>query len=401
LGSRDWTSAERDPWPDLGEVEGNVRRWNNGRPGGRLVTPTVIGDANCLANGAKYPILPPPLVLIGDYDSRCPPLTIPAIDQSDCHFQQWALDVIAALYSADLAAITAAIQARYPTAVIHTELAATDLTPAISVVRISGTAIVLLAGTNSALLWAIQLVNGLITATDYRDYITLGVWQHGADVLSDVCIRAGVNATQPVIFCGHSLGGAIGAIQAFRAKQFTPGRNIGLLTWGAPRPGDERLITGLFGVNQQNYVANLDPIPLLPPSGWETLALRFVLPGNLLRGLEAFRSLQNRILLLPNGQQTMDFDEESILFYLVREITRWLTLPVDATAPYYHSVENYRRLTICPTQPPPPPPDFFYVGYGGGEGNASAISPIPVSSYILLETGDFILLEAAGKILVE
>ena len=401
LGSRDWTSSERDPEPQLGEVTTARREWDNGRNESQFVQPVLIGSRGCIQDGDKWPRSPSTIVLLGGWDSRCPVLHFPPIDQTDCHFQQWALDVILALYSGVLLNVTKAVASRYPTAVVHVEFATTDLTPACAVVRVNGFAIAISSGTQSVLQWVIQFLQGAIAPARNSFYTTLGIWQHGADVLSDIMLRAGVTNADSLIFAGHSLGAAISAIQAARARQAAPLRDIGLLTWGCPKPGDKRLIDLLFRVRQNNYVAPLDPVPLLPPSGWDAIALRFLLPGNILGACYDFVPLQNRMQLQSLGRPTLDFEEESILFYLVREVIRWLAFPSDATAPYYHAADNYRRLTVCPDHPPPPPPNFFYIAFGGGIGNGSSAAPPPAGNFVALEDGSYILLENGDKIVVE
>lgn len=91
LGSRIWTSDEREPEPNLGEVTSAAQSWRDGT----LVVPAppavVLGDARCLAEGETYPV---PVIagrtLLAGVDSRCwtlqgqnPPPFVPEQDVLD------------------------------------------------------------------------------------------------------------------------------------------------------------------------------------------------------------------------------------------------------------------------------------------------------------------------------
>lgn len=96
-----------------------------------------------------------------------------------------------------------------------------------------------------------------------------------AELLSDA-VRRG----ERIYITGHSLGGAVAYLVAYRAMRDIPGflSNLaGVLTFGAPRPGDESFHaayadSGLETVTTR-YVAGLDIVPHLAPRWRETPAL--------------------------------------------------------------------------------------------------------------------------------
>jgi len=66
----------------------------------------------------------------------------------------------------------------------------------------------------------------------------------------------------PVLYAGHSLGGALAAMAASRRAP------DGLYTFGAPRPGNEGFGRTLEGVRAHRVVNGRDVCTALPPRGW-------------------------------------------------------------------------------------------------------------------------------------
>lgn len=71
----------------------------------------------------------------------------------------------------------------------------------------------------------------------------------------------------PIVFVGHSLGGAVAAIGAVHFQMAFPQRLVGLVTVGAPRAGDVRFAEYLgaeSGIPSSHLVNDWDVIPCLP-----------------------------------------------------------------------------------------------------------------------------------------
>src|SRR5688572_20852694 len=85
-----------------------------------------------------------------------------------------------------------------------------------------------------------------------------------AKVFPTVKLYAGVR--KPVWITGHSLGGALATLMAFRLKPLTP-NVVGLYTFGAPRVGNKEFRSAFLskGFKYGRWVNDRDPAPVLPP----------------------------------------------------------------------------------------------------------------------------------------
>jgi hypothetical protein len=71
VGSLNWTNDEREPPPTLGELSGGKRPYSKGAP---LVTPPppiLVGSAECVQSGDRFPPPVVPRTIVGGLDSRC------------------------------------------------------------------------------------------------------------------------------------------------------------------------------------------------------------------------------------------------------------------------------------------------------------------------------------------
>lgn len=333
----------------------------------------MIGQADCFEFGERLPLEVLP-VLAGGWDTRCPPLRRRLIDQTDCHFQQWSLTVIDALYAGNATDVLAALAVRFPTGTFRVRLPGDTVAPGVAIVRLPGQAIVVVSGTTNGLQVIAQVLAGLIGPTQFPDYQTLPVWMVGASAIADELLDAAVGADDALTFVGHSLGGATAAICAARAIGFKPTRDVGLVTFGAPKPGDVGLSFALKLVLQSHYIAQGDPIPFLPPSGLEAVALQLLVSPLALQACRDFLPFGGRLLLNNDGSIQSEFDGSSIALFLYREVFRLLNDGYEWSLPYAHSPSNYRRLIVCPTEAIPPIA-FRYLAWGGGGGGGSARFP--------------------------
>jgi hypothetical protein len=79
-------------------------------------------------------------------------------------------------------------------------------------------------------------------------------------------IEKDIEENDEVIFCGHSLGGALATIGSLYYSFLYPDKDISCVTFGSPRVGDNRFVE-LFDErisNSLRYVNDNDPIPCVP-----------------------------------------------------------------------------------------------------------------------------------------
>ena len=77
------------------------------------------------------------------------------------------------------------------------------------------------------------------------------------------------HAGQPVLICGHSLGGAVALILAQMLRLRRP-CEVQLYTYGAPRAADATFVRAAQGLVHQRMVNHNDPIPSVPGSWMST-----------------------------------------------------------------------------------------------------------------------------------
>lgn len=72
LGSRNWTTDEREPWPALGETPFDPRPYDKGAIRAGNPPAILLGTADCIANGETLPLpaFVPPRTFPGGFDSR-------------------------------------------------------------------------------------------------------------------------------------------------------------------------------------------------------------------------------------------------------------------------------------------------------------------------------------------
>jgi hypothetical protein len=78
-----------------------------------------------------------------------------------------------------------------------------------------------------------------------------------------------INSTKEVCITGHSLGGALATIHAFRLRYFIQNRIV-LTTFGSPRVGNDGFSRHMLNIIDKSYryVNGYDIIPHVPPSNY-------------------------------------------------------------------------------------------------------------------------------------
>jgi len=285
LGSRDWTSDERNPWPALGEWQG-ARQYYSGAPPFPFPLPVLIGSADCLILGETEPASD--RTFVSGFDSRCyltslllPPVRPSRVDVNDGHTQSQLADIQEMLYN-DAALAATMLQAFLGPGSTVSYVADGSGPYSGSLIGISPTQqVIMSSGTTNQQQWAFQLLYAGLGMTDYSTYSTNAQWFANAVVLNDRAVAAGIDLNKPITIVGHSYGGATALVLAGQILTAHPSADLAVLTYGAPRAGDSRLASLLKPIPQANIVAIGDPIGGLPPTGLDLLPFSLFVPGPL------------------------------------------------------------------------------------------------------------------------
>lgn len=160
---------------------------------------------------------------------------------------------------------------------------ADEITPGTGLIVLPACAVVVISGTTNLGQWQQQIfLNGLVstnygTAGNADAARCAGVYKTAADNIS-TRIAAAV-ADKQLLIVGHSMGGAVAEVLAYKRRR-AGRRGDKILTFAAPKPGDEALAAALpTSATFQRRLTNAgDFVPGLPPDlGAARLAVPLVL----------------------------------------------------------------------------------------------------------------------------
>jgi len=361
-GSRDWTSDVRFPWPALGELPGKVRRYTRGVSQVTIPLPLVIGDADCFANGETFPRIGPAPVYYEGFDIRCPGISItpppedgPVIDIADCHTQKFLARLTESVYTSSRSAVESILALRYPGSLAVYYPPNTMPQPGFVVSIIGTTTIVAISGTTNLLQWLGQVLSGLVRPFNNGQFTTYSFWQAAANY---VFARLSLTATDPdgqIVFVGHSYGGAVANLCGLVCKNARKERRVSVLTFGSPKPGDDRLNLALRSLQHIHLVADGDIVPYTPPSGTTATLLVWLVSSGVLRNCSSFAWLENSELLNEDGTRAEIAEESAPYDILLDYFLTYVLSPPTLVPGWQHWMENYIRLIVCPGEDPSRP----------------------------------------------
>lgn len=339
LLSRDWTSDERNPWPDLGEAN-TPRAYDSGEPLQPEPVANLIGDSSCLENGENpddtadsllngYPLpcyMPRAWRFVPDIGGRT--------------FATEMARVVSDLYDNNGNAgprLNDAIGGNnavvFPTTVGETPsgaIASSEL----------GTFVVL-AGTDNLGDLTLQGFLGLPPPTSFGPYSTLPLWQIAALNYCDRIDAFGPDLSKPLFLCGHSYGAAVAAVLATKYRIGLPDRVIILRTFGMPVVGDARMKAILDTVDRQ-HIANVGDFVCVVPSSHLGVQLNLIAVTAQVLGLLGEWTFQgNQFLLYDTGQLIADDTNNVFQLGNLSAIARSLFDSTPVNPPFTHPIAVY------------------------------------------------------------
>jgi len=371
FGSRNWRNADDVPNPEhRGEVWGSVQRWSNGSSSTRKPPEIQVGTNANFSEQWDWPVGSIDRTLINGIDSRCfvlaniPLVTAEEVFAVDNPNVQLALaEVIKRLYDDDTIPVTQFFSDWFGPSTVVTHFPRSGLTPRMVLVQTSEFSVVVAEGTSDFQQLAMQAMRSGSGPTDVGSWGTNPLWFDQATIFSQRLETAGVNPATPILFAGHSYGGAILTNLAAKYRVAQPDRNIALLTFGTPKVGDARLAEIVRSMTHQDVANDDDVVISVPFSLVETVSYATSFPLSLFTGWNRY--------VRPSSST-----------WLQRDGTRYNSGPpiLDGTVIgtiIYRAIVGQRFAPIEPHRM------FSYVGrlthsYFGNP------APIPVSSWQIL-----------------
>jgi hypothetical protein len=273
LGSRNWWDRNNGLiQPRLGELLSTRQRWDTGAIPVDVPFPIQVGDSDCLARGDSIVHALPLAGQIDGFPSLCFGLAtglnrdfnVMASVWRCCTQSFWANRLLET-YVGDIGRCQAILQVRFAGATI-TFREGTRLFPPYWTIVHPAYACALLSATATMRQALIEVIQGIRGPTDVGAYSTARLWLNYANfVIADLSLQ-GVNDTIPMLFVGHSYGGAASMLACAQIKIGRPRRYIRYLSFGAPKPGDRRLheilkrdVRGLSLVNSGDLIGAIPP----------------------------------------------------------------------------------------------------------------------------------------------
>lgn len=273
LGSSDWyDNNNRIEDPPVGEAAKEKHRWDTGARPVYLPLNVIAGSTDCLGAGASLAGALPQELRLDGFPLPCWGLNEPPNVDFQYGASVWRCQVqlfwatrIYEMYEGKEALAVSMLLVRFRDSTVFFR-EGTQLFPPYMLIRHPKYAIAILLGTQNYDQVLVQVLATAIGPTDIGNFSTGLLWKSFADrVLGDLT-SIGVTDNRPLLFTGHSYGGASAMLCAAIARRGQNGRYVRYLTFGAPKPGDGRLaailrehIRGLSIVNTGDVIGALPP----------------------------------------------------------------------------------------------------------------------------------------------
>lgn len=166
---------------------------------------------------------------------------------------------------------------------------------------------------------AFQGVSSLVGPEDIGGMGTLDTWAVALDQfterINDTIEERGMPVRNKWFFCGHSYGGAIACLLAAQMKLAFPEREISLITFGCPCPGDIR-VRNILKTVRQVHIQNIgDVVSSLPPNGVNLLELGAFFSTDWMTRWARWWPPDSRVYLAEDGTYTMGGNPPADVFF--------------------------------------------------------------------------------------
>lgn len=356
LGSRNWNDQNHPHVQTLGEDLTGKQEWDAGYPPPVLPLNRPVGT-NCLDRGSSITSALLPQERIDGFNALCfepcgvrDDATLTALEFDSCQLQKFYARIIERMYADDGTAIGLAFYQLLGPGVRVTFHNDAGLMPAVTTVISPTLTVIVLDGTRFFQQLAVQGMTSLFSPTNVGGYGTVPTWWTAAQWAHTHSIVDGQQPGTPVMLVGHSYGAAAALVLAARYRAWNPARTIRFMTFGCPKPGDQRLADLVATCQGINLANDNDLVTVFPPDFVTLLPVMFALGAPQLQVWADWIRPVNQVkveidgVLDPNNMPMTDFDTLSAI---AARILLGLGLnPISG-----HPITEYlaRLMLRCPT----------------------------------------------------
>ncbi len=266
-----------------------------------------------------------------------------------------------------------------------------DVTPAMVIVRSPAFCLTVITGTDNAEQWVAQLLDGGLPPQRAFGVNTLPIWATTADTVMTRMRFAGVGENEPVMLVGHSYGAAVACVVAARMRLAQPARQMTLLTYGCPKPGDAAL-QAIIGEIPHEHIANQgDIVHTVPWNLTDSLPLSGLITRIILDAWGEWASMPSYTIVAEDGTET-NGPVQSVPGDVLVPIVLLLIAGQPMRIGYQHFISEYIRRAKLHCQGPcwPIPSDAWAILWlgsgdliGGFELSGSSDAPPPDPLYLI------------------
>jgi hypothetical protein len=225
-----------------------------------------------------------------------------------------------------------------------------------SVTEEPGTGLIVLKSANRCFVWLVGTTNaaqGILQGSgnlggpiELGGYSGMEYWFSGARDAYKLMAALGIPADMPLTLCGHSMGGAIVSTMAARFRVQSASRDVQILTFGCPRPGDSRMKKLLATCRVVQIRNSGDVVPWTAPHQSELGYLSLLLTEAARKNLDRWESASGQIVLTDTGEKIDGEGQEGTLESLAAVVIAWNTGQAAPLATAHSMTEYLRRLAL-------------------------------------------------------